>query len=82
MDIIVGIDVSKHRLDIAIASSGTAFFVDNNQAGIDVLPSPADKGGVLWLSTTRCRRAPSRGCKPSTPASHSSTIPAAAFVQG
>ncbi|CDN51138.1 ISHne3, transposase (plasmid) [Neorhizobium galegae bv. orientalis str. HAMBI 540] len=37
MDIVVGIDVSKDRLDIAIAPSGKAFFVGNSHAGIDDL---------------------------------------------
>lgn len=37
MDIIVGIDVSKNRLDVAVAASGTAFFVENSHAGIDDL---------------------------------------------
>lgn len=37
MDIIVGIDVSKDRLDVAIAPSGKAFFVGNSHAGIDEL---------------------------------------------
>lgn len=37
MDIIVGIDVSKDRLDVAVAASGTAFFVENSHAGIDDL---------------------------------------------
>ena len=37
MDIIVGIDVSKNRLDIAVVPSGKAFFVDNSHAGIDEL---------------------------------------------
>ncbi|WP_105400041.1 IS110 family transposase [Neorhizobium sp. T7_12] len=37
MDIIVGIDVSKERLDISIAPLGTAFFVENSHAGLDDL---------------------------------------------
>jgi transposase len=37
MDIIVGIDVSKDRLDVAVLPSGTAFHVANNHAGIDDL---------------------------------------------
>ncbi|RRN66907.1 IS110 family transposase, partial [Agrobacterium deltaense] len=35
MDNSVGIDVSKDRLDVAFAASGTAFFVENSHAGID-----------------------------------------------
>lgn len=37
MDNSVGIDVSKDRLDVAFAASGTAFFVENSHAGIDDL---------------------------------------------
>lgn len=37
MDIIVGIDVSKHRLDVHVAPSGDSFFVGNDHAGIDEL---------------------------------------------
>ncbi|CDI11449.1 IS110 family transposase [Agrobacterium pusense] len=37
MDNIVGIDVSKDRLDVALAASDTAFFVENSHAGIDDL---------------------------------------------
>ena len=37
MDSSVGIDVSKDRLDVAFAASGTAFFVENSHAGIDDL---------------------------------------------
>lgn len=39
MDIVVGIDVSKDRLDVAVAPSGQAFDVTNTQAGIDELVS-------------------------------------------
>lgn len=39
MDIVVGIDVSKDRLDVAVAPSGQAFDVANTQAGIDELVS-------------------------------------------
>lgn len=37
MDIIAGIDVSKARLDVAIAPSGITLSVDNNDQGIDEL---------------------------------------------
>lgn len=37
MDIIVGIDVSKERLDIAVTPSGEVFHVGNSHAGIDEL---------------------------------------------
>lgn len=37
MDIIVGIDVSKDRLDVAVAPSGEAFRVGNDHVGIDEL---------------------------------------------
>jgi transposase len=37
MEIIVGIDVSKDRLDVHVAPSGESFFVDNSEAGIDGL---------------------------------------------
>jgi len=37
MDIIVGIDVSKHRLDVHVTPSDTVFHVENSHAGIDAL---------------------------------------------
>jgi transposase len=37
MDIIVGIDVSKDRLDVAVLPSGAAFHVTNSHAGLDEL---------------------------------------------
>jgi transposase len=37
MDIVVGIDVSKARLDIAVLPQGEVFAVGNDQAGIDAL---------------------------------------------
>jgi transposase len=37
MDIIVGIDVSKDRLDIAVSPSGEVFHVGNSHAGIEAL---------------------------------------------
>lgn len=37
MDIVIGIDVSKDRLDVAVAPSGDGFSVANTQAGIDDL---------------------------------------------
>lgn len=39
MDIVVGIDVSKDRLDVAVSPSGEVFSVENSQAGIDDLTS-------------------------------------------
>jgi transposase len=36
-DVIVGIDVSKDRLDIALRPSGEAFVVERNAAGLEVL---------------------------------------------
>lgn len=39
MDIVVGIDVSKDRLDVAVAPSGEVFQVANDQAGVDDLAS-------------------------------------------
>lgn len=39
MDIVVGIDVSKDRLDVAVAPSGKVFHVANDQAGVDDLAS-------------------------------------------
>lgn len=39
MDIVVGIDVSKDRLDVAVAPSGEVFHVANDQAGVDDLAS-------------------------------------------
>ncbi|MBC2775954.1 transposase, partial [Rhizobium sp. AQ_MP] len=39
MDIVVGIDVSKDYLDVAVAPSGLTFQVPNTQAGIDDLVS-------------------------------------------
>ena len=37
METVVGIDVSKNRLDVAIIPQGDAFAVDNDDAGIDAL---------------------------------------------
>jgi transposase len=37
MDIVVGIDVSKDRLDVHVVPSGAAFDVDNSHAGVDDL---------------------------------------------
>lgn len=39
MEIVVGIDVSKDRLDVAVAPSGDVFQVVNSQAGVDGLAS-------------------------------------------
>ena len=46
MDIVVGIDVSKDRLDVAVAPSGLVFQVANTQAGIDDLVSRLEPVGV------------------------------------
>ena len=46
MDIVVGIDVSKDRLDVAVAPSGLAFDVVNTQAGIDELVSRLQSVGA------------------------------------
>ena len=46
MDIVVGIDVSKDRLDVAVAPSGLVFQVANTQAGIDDLVSRLERVGV------------------------------------
>lgn len=54
MDIIVGIDVSKDRLDVAVAASGTAFFVENSHAGIDDLAQrlKAEHADIVALEAT------------------------------
>lgn len=39
MEIIVGIDVSKDRLDVHLLPSDESFFVDNSHAGIEALVS-------------------------------------------
>lgn len=46
MDIVVGIDVSKDRLDVSVAPSGLAFDVANTQAGIDELVSRLQSVGA------------------------------------
>lgn len=54
MDIVVGIDVSKDRLDVAVAPSGLVFQVANTQAGIDDLVSRLEPIGaeVVALEAT------------------------------
>lgn len=54
MDIVVGIDVSKNRLDVAVAPSGLVFQVANTQAGIDDLVSRLEPIGaeVVALEAT------------------------------
>lgn len=54
MDIVVGIDVSKDRLDVAVAPSGLVFQVANTQAGIDDLVSRLEPIGaeVIALEAT------------------------------
>jgi transposase len=46
MDIVVGIDVSKDRLDVAVSPSGEGFSVENSQAGIDDLVSRLSRLGA------------------------------------
>jgi transposase len=46
MDIVVGIDVSKDRLDVAVSPSGEGFSVGNSQAGIDDLVSRLSRLGA------------------------------------
>lgn len=54
MDIVVGIDVSKDRLDVAVAPSGMAFDVANTHAGLDELISRLQPAGadVVALEAT------------------------------
>lgn len=54
MDIVVGIDVSKGRLDVAVGPSGDSFFVGNDHAGIDELVSRLRSAGadVVALEAT------------------------------
>lgn len=54
MDIVVGIDVSKDRLDVAVSPSGLAFDVANTHAGIDDLLSRLQACGadVVALEAT------------------------------
>ena len=54
MDIIVGIDVSKDRLDVHVAPSGDSFVVGNDHAGIDELASRLASAGadVVALEAT------------------------------
>lgn len=54
MDIVVGIDVSKDRLDVAVAPSGMAFGVANTHAGLVELVSRLQPAGadVVALEAT------------------------------
>lgn len=54
MDIIVGIDVSKDRLDVHVAPSGDSFVVGNDHAGIDELAARLASAGadVVALEAT------------------------------
>ena len=54
MDIIVGIDVSKDRLDVAVSPSGASFCVDNNHGGIDELVQrlKAEHADLIALEAT------------------------------
>lgn len=56
MDIIAGIDVSKARLDVAIAPSGITLSVDNNDQGIDELVQhlKAQHVDLIALEATGC----------------------------
>ena len=50
MDIIVGIDVSKDRLDVAVLPDGTAFHVTNSHAGLDELVGRLKKEGATIVA--------------------------------
>jgi transposase len=54
MDITVGIDVSKDRLDVAIVPSGASFFVANSHAGLDELVKrlTAEQVDIVGLEAT------------------------------
>lgn len=48
--IVVGIDVSKERLDVHVAASGEAFFVANDAAGIEALASRLSQAGASLVA--------------------------------
>lgn len=48
--IVVGIDVSKERLDVHVAASGEAFFVANDAAGIEGLASRLSQAGASLVA--------------------------------
>lgn len=54
MEVIVGIDVSKDRLDVHVLPAGEGFFVDNDHAGIDALVARLSqaKADVVALEAT------------------------------
>lgn len=54
MEVIVGIDVSKDRLDVHVLPAGEAFSVDNDHAGIDALVARLSqaKADVVALEAT------------------------------
>ena len=45
-NVIVGIDVSKDRLDVALRPSGEAFVVERNAAGLEMLSPHAGRGSA------------------------------------
>jgi transposase len=57
--IIVGIDVSKDRLDIALRPGGEAFVVERNAAGLERLvagdPRPVSRIIAAWASAAMLR---------------------------
>ncbi|WP_313193107.1 IS110 family transposase [Shinella zoogloeoides] len=54
MDVIVGIDVSKERLDVHVLPAGDSFFVGNDHAGVDELATRLTraKAGIVALEAT------------------------------
>ena len=50
MDIIVGIDVSKDRLDVAVLPGGTVFHVANSHAGLDELVGRLKTEGATMVA--------------------------------
>ncbi|WP_234190770.1 IS110 family transposase [Shinella sp. NM-101] len=54
MDVIVGIDVSKERLDVHVLPAGDSFFVGNDHAGVDELARRLTraKAGIVALEAT------------------------------
>ena len=54
MEIVVGIDVSKDRLDVHVLPAGDSFFVGNDHAGVDGLVArlSSAKAGLVALEAT------------------------------
>ena len=54
MEIVVGIDVSKDRLDVHVLPTGDSFFVGNDHAGVDGLVArlSSAKAGLVALEAT------------------------------